>query len=83
MTQPSTPACPPHPTHAAASGAGRSSAIGELEALSAHAERQLARYRRRIYLGRGDIARLRELERIAHGAAERLRRARRGEQAHP
>jgi hypothetical protein len=83
MTQPSTPACRPHPTHATASGAGRSSSIGELEAETAHAERRLALYRRRIYLGRGDAGRLRELERMAHGAADRLQRARRDERARP
>lgn len=81
MTQPSTPACRPHPTHAAVSGAAGSPSIGELQALAAYAERRLALYRRRIYLGRGDVGRLRELERIARGAADRVQRARRAESA--
>jgi hypothetical protein len=49
--------------------------VAELRALSEHAARQLALYRRRVYLGRGDQQRLAELERIATGAADRLRRA--------
>lgn len=76
MTQPSNPACGPRPTHAPASGAGRTPSIGELAALATHAERRLALYRRRIYLGRGDARRLHELERIAGGAHDRLHRAR-------
>jgi hypothetical protein len=48
----------------------------ELRAASEHASLQLALYRRRTYLGRGDPQRLAELERVAQGAAERLRRAR-------
>jgi hypothetical protein len=48
----------------------------ELRAASQHASLRLALYRRRTYLGRGDPQRLAELERVAQGAAERLRRAR-------
>jgi hypothetical protein len=76
MTQPSTPASEPRTTHAAASGAGRTPSIGELAALAKDADLRLALYRRRIYLGRGDARRLHELERISHGATDRLRRAR-------
>jgi hypothetical protein len=50
--------------------------LDELRALSEHAAHRLALYRRRMYVGRGDPQRLAELERIAQGAAERLRRAR-------
>ena len=53
----------------------REPALAELRALSEHAALRLALYRRRVYVGRGDPDRLREYERIAHGAAERLRRA--------
>jgi hypothetical protein len=49
--------------------------ISELRALSTHAAERLALYRRRIYLGRGDLTRLAELERIAAGARDRLARA--------
>lgn len=49
----------------------------ELRALASHAAERVALYRRRIYLGRGDPKRLAELERVAEGAAERLRRAER------
>jgi hypothetical protein len=50
--------------------------VEDLRALSEHAAHRLALYRRRTYVGQGDPQRLAELERIAHGAAERLRRAR-------
>jgi hypothetical protein len=50
--------------------------LAELQALADHASQRLALYRRRMYLGRGDARRLAELERIATGAAARLRRAR-------
>jgi hypothetical protein len=49
--------------------------VADLRAQARHADEQLALYRRRTYLGRGEPRRLAELERIAHGAAERLRRA--------
>jgi hypothetical protein len=48
----------------------------ELRAASEHASLRLALYRRRTYLGRVDPQRLAELERVAQGATERLRRAR-------
>ena len=54
----------------------REPSVAELKALSDHAAQRLALYRRRVYLGRGDLRRLAELERIAKGAADRLRRAR-------
>ena len=54
---------------------GPSPSVAELRALSEHAKHRLALYRRRTYVGAGDPARLAELERIAQGAAERLRRA--------
>lgn len=49
--------------------------ITELRALSEHAAGRVAQYRRRVYLGQGDPQRLAELERVAQGAAARLRRA--------
>jgi hypothetical protein len=57
---------------------GRRSVLSlvELRAASRQAGLRLALYRRRTYLGRGDPKRLAELERMAQGAAERLRRAR-------
>jgi hypothetical protein len=51
--------------------------LAELRALAAHASRRVALERRRVYLGRGDAQRLAELERIASGAGDRLRRAER------
>jgi len=54
----------------------REPTLAELQALADHASQRLALYRRKIYLGRGDARRLAELERIAAGAADRLRRAR-------
>jgi hypothetical protein len=54
----------------------REPSVAELEALARHSAERLALYRRRMYLGRGDPRRLAELERIAKGAADRLRRAR-------
>ena len=51
--------------------------IADLRAESDHAARRLALYRRRVYIGRADGARLREYERIAQGAADRLSRAER------
>jgi hypothetical protein len=50
--------------------------LAELQALSEHAADRVALYRRRLYIGQGDPKRLAELERIAQGAAERLRIAR-------
>jgi hypothetical protein len=54
----------------------RAIALREFEAVAKHAEQQLALYRRRIYLGRGEPRRLAELERESDGANGRLRRAR-------
>jgi hypothetical protein len=51
--------------------------LAELRAQADHATRRVALERRRIYLGRGDAQHLAELERIAAGATDRLRRARR------
>ena len=53
----------------------REASVAELRAQSEHAALRLALYRRRVYVGRADGARLAEYERIARGAAERLRRA--------
>lgn len=50
-------------------------ALVELRAAAEHARWRLARYRQRMYLGRGEPQRLAELERVATGAADRLRRA--------
>jgi hypothetical protein len=65
---------PPVPPTAPAPGDGPP--LVELEAIARHADQQLALYRRRIYLGRGEPRRLAELERIADGAGKRARRAR-------
>ena len=54
----------------------REPSLRELRALSDHAAERVIVYRRRVYLGRGDPKHLAELERIAEGAADRLRRAR-------
>jgi len=53
----------------------RETAIADLRAQAEHAALRLALYRRRVYIGHADPARLREYERIAQGAAARLRRA--------
>lgn len=60
----------------AAEARRRDPSIAELKALADHAAQRLALYRRRMYLGRGEAHRLAELERVAAGAIERLRRAR-------
>ena len=49
--------------------------LSDLRAQSEHAKLRLALYRRRVYLGRGNLDQLHEYERIADGARERLRRA--------
>ena len=54
----------------------RDNAVRDLEAVASHAQQQLALYRRRMYLGKGEPRRLAELEREAEGAAARVRRAR-------
>jgi hypothetical protein len=56
--------------------AGPPASLDELRRLADHADQRLALYRRRTYLGQGDPQHLAELERIAKGAADRLRRAR-------
>jgi hypothetical protein len=62
----------------------RETPLADLRAQSEHAALRLALYRRRVYVGRADPARLREYERIARGAAERLRRAQqRADEAQP
>jgi hypothetical protein len=53
--------------------------ISELEAVSKHADQRAALERRRANLGRGNPTKLAELERIAAGAANRLRAARRSQ----
>jgi len=53
----------------------RETPLADLRAESDHAALRLAKYRRRVYLGRADPAGLAEYERVAHGAAERLKRA--------
>jgi predicted metal-dependent hydrolase len=57
--------------------AARKPSLAELRAVAEHAALRVALYRRRTYLGRGAPRRLAELERIAEGAGDRLRRARR------
>ena len=54
----------------------RETPISDLRAEADHAALRLARYRRRVYLGRAELAGLAAYERAAHGAAQRLRRAR-------
>jgi hypothetical protein len=49
--------------------------IADLRAQSEQAALRLSLYRRRVYLGRADGHRLPEYQRIAQGAADRLRRA--------
>jgi hypothetical protein len=49
--------------------------LADLRAAAEHAANRVALYRRRVYVGRGDPQHLAELERIAAGAADRLRRA--------
>jgi hypothetical protein len=62
-------------TDASSGGPGREPSLAELADAAARAERRVALYRRRVYLGRGEATRLAELERVAAGAAARLRRA--------
>jgi hypothetical protein len=50
--------------------------LRELQDVAKHASDRLALYRRRVYVGRGDLPRLAELTRIAEGAAKRLATAR-------
>ena len=49
--------------------------VADLRIEADHAALRLARYRRRVYLGRADPAGLASRERVARGAADRLRRA--------
>ena len=49
--------------------------VSDLRILAKHAADRAALYRRRVYLGRGEPRRLAELERIAAGARDRLKRA--------
>ena len=58
------------------SSGGREPSLDELRALASYAAQRLSLYKRRVNLGRGELTRLAELERIATGAAARLRRAR-------
>ena len=51
---------------------GADAAIRDLQVVAKHAADRLALYRRRVYVGRGNLARLAELIRIAEGAAARL-----------
>jgi hypothetical protein len=55
----------------------REPSLNELRAQKEHATQRVALERRRTYLGRGDPQHLAELERIAAGATDRLRRAER------
>jgi hypothetical protein len=55
----------------------REPSLNELRAQQEHATQRVALERRRTYLGRGDPQHLAELERIAAGATDRLRRAER------
>jgi hypothetical protein len=55
--------------------------LRELQAVAKHASDRLALYRRRMYVGRGDLPRLAELTRIAEGAARRLATAKKAARA--
>ena len=57
-------------------GINRETPLADLRAQAEHAALRLALYRRRVYIGHADPRKVAEYERIAHGAAERLRRAR-------
>jgi hypothetical protein len=59
----------------------REPSLHELRAQKEHAVQRVALERRRTYLGRGDAQHLAELERVAAGAADRLRRAERAARA--
>jgi hypothetical protein len=49
--------------------------LTELRAEAQHAAERVALQRQKLYAGRGDARRLAELERMASGAADRLRLA--------
>jgi hypothetical protein len=66
---------PAHAPDRGAAGTPRAS-VAELAAHASYASQRAQLYRRRVYLGRGELTRLAELERISAGAADRLRRAR-------
>ena len=51
---------------------GADPTIRDLQAAAKHAADRLALYRRRVYVGRGNLPRLAELIRVAEGAAARL-----------
>jgi hypothetical protein len=55
---------------------GADPTLVELEAEARHALSRVALERQRLYAGRGTERRLAELERVAAGASERLRRRR-------
>jgi hypothetical protein len=55
--------------------APRETPVSDLRAESDHAALRLARYRRRVYLGRAEPNGVAAYERVAHGAAQRLKRA--------
>jgi len=52
--------------------------LEELRAQADHAAQRLMLYRRKVLLGRGDLRRQAELERISTGAASRVKRAEAG-----
>ncbi len=58
------------------SAAVREPSVAELAENARYTADRAARYRRKVYLGRGEPVRLAELERIADGAATRLGTAR-------
>ncbi len=55
---------------------GREPSLEDLKALASHAQQRVSLYRRKILMGDGEPRRMAELERIAVGAAGRLRSAR-------
>jgi hypothetical protein len=55
--------------------AGREPSLAELTGNARYAADRVALYRRKLFIGQGQPRRLAELERIADGAAARLRSA--------
>src|SRR3954447_4752519 len=52
--------------------------VENLRAEAEHAAQRVVLYRRKVLLGRGDLRRLAELERVSSGAADRAKRAQAG-----
>ena len=72
--RPASAASVPEWSEREASAGQRPPSRRELEAVAVHAKQRAALYHRKVLLGRGEPRRLAELERVAAGAADRLRR---------